>query len=125
MPKIIYWDIEHNQRISIEPKIDAPEQYAEKQQQLRQYFEAGKRYRLQRIYRKSCPTCGDTFYTTTKIQIYDTDSCKDKARRNRCKVTQICYCETCKQPFTPRRKDANYCSNKCRQQAYRYRNNPR
>ena len=125
MPKFIYLDVKHNRKISIEPKIDTPEQYTENQQILRQYFEAGKKYALQRIYKKSCPTCGDTYYTTTATQIYDTDRCKDKARRNRSKVTQICYCEVCNQPFSPKRKDSIYCSNRCRQRAYRYRNAPR
>ena len=125
MPKVIYLDAETNCKYTVEPKIDTPRKYAENQSTLKQYFDAGKRYALQRVWRKTCPICGDTFYTLTAAQIYDTDRCKDKARRTRNKVTAICYCETCKQPFIPKRKDANYCSNRCRQQAYRYRNSTR
>jgi hypothetical protein len=43
----------------------------------------------------------------------------NRARERQCRLSHIC--ETCAAKFTPTRSDARYCSNACRQDAYRKR----
>ena len=102
-----------------------PEGYAEEQDELRQCYETNKRYHLKKVYKKICPVCGDIFYATNNLQIYDSESCKCKAHRRRKKTDNICKCLVCGNYFTPIRQDAKYCSDKCRQKAYRYRKTTR
>jgi hypothetical protein len=47
--------------------------------------------------------------------------CAERARNARRRKSTPKPCETCGETFTPIRADANYCSNACRQRAYRQR----
>lgn len=93
-----------------------------------------------KTYKRLCPICGETFYTrqpskkycsTGMIYFIDggkyTDrGCKSKAaqqrrKENRAKAIRACVCLQCGAPFTAGREGAGYCSNACRQAAYRQR----
>lgn len=120
MGKRLYIDIEHNCKYFVEMKTDCPEKWMEEQGELQEAYREGKYYCLKRVFEKICPTCGDTFYTTTPGQIYDTDRCKNKARWKRSKPQTVCRCIECGNFFEPIRRDAKYCSARCKQRAYRY-----
>jgi hypothetical protein len=47
--------------------------------------------------------------------------CEQRERRARRLAHRRRYCATCKMAFTPKRADARFCSNACRQRAYRTR----
>ena len=121
MSKRVYIDTENNVKYMLELKTDMPEVYQERQQELKECYDTGKCFSLQKVYCKTCPVCNDTFYTTTSGQIYDTDKCKGKARWKRQKEIAVKICPACNGAFTPARYDAIYCSDKCRQHTYRYR----
>ena len=124
-PAMRFIAIINGYKTTIEPKIDTPAEYKAEQQRLKTCFDTGKRYSLKKVFQRICPCCGDIYYTTTATQIYDTDRCKEKAKRDRGKTVAICSCLECGQAFTPVRKDAKFCSDKCRQKSYRYRKQPR
>ena len=119
--KSLYLDLENGYKHYVEMKFDYPEVYAEQQAEMKEYFESGKYYWMKKVYEKKCPVCEDTFYTTTHNQIYDTERCKETARRWRKRTVILNECAICGKLFAPRRKDASYCSGRCRQKAYRYR----
>lgn len=74
-----------------------------------------------------CKGCGRVFYTqieTKKYCLYSLcgnrglrDQKELKWRRKHARKDRIC--QTCGKPFTPKRSDAKYCCNACRQKAYR------
>lgn len=72
-----------------------------------------------------CKGCGRVFYTQIKTKKYCLYSlCGNhgyqkelKWRREQERKDRIC--QTCCNPFTPRRSDAKFCCNACRQKAYR------
>lgn len=74
-----------------------------------------------------CKGCGRVFYTQVPVKKYCRyDLCgnrgypKDmKMRRERDRSNMVCKC--CGKVFTPKRAGAVYCSNACRQKAYRQR----
>lgn len=69
----------------------------------------------------SCEGCGKVFFTTSVNRKY----CTYKpcafivGRRKRLAAQSNTVCVTCGKKFTPKRNDAKYCSNACRQKAYR------
>ena len=71
-----------------------------------------------------CEGCGKVFYTTVPTKKYCNERCcslgfwKHK-REKRLEKRKDTVCKTCGNTFTPKRSDAVYCSNACRQKAYR------
>jgi hypothetical protein len=61
--------------------------------------------------KRQCPRCSKLF-TPKKRQIY----CSPECRRPRVKF-RLRTCPQCKVKFRPKRKDARYCSNRCRSRA--------
>lgn len=78
-----------------------------------------------KAYKIICPVCGETSYTFQPLKRYCSWICKQKAscRRSndrRKKPQAAAACAVCGKMFTARNK-ALYCSNACRQRAYRMR----
>lgn len=76
------------------------------------------------IRRIICEGCGNIFYTMVPVKKYCNERCcylgfwKHK-REKRLAMRKDTVCKTCGNTFTPKRSDAVYCSNACRQKAYR------
>jgi len=76
------------------------------------------------IRRIVCEGCGKIFYTRVPVKKYCNEHCcylgfwKHK-REKRLEKRMDMVCKTCGNTFTPKRNDAVYCSNACRQKAYR------
>ena len=75
----------------------------------------------------SCWHCGGEFYNLYCSARYCSYRCKNDAQIARKRERRIAAreprpCNSCGETFIPRRKDALYCSNACRQRAYRGRN---
>ena len=76
------------------------------------------------IRRIICGGCGKVFYTTVHSKKYCNERCcylgfwKHK-REKRLEKRKNTVCKTCGKTFTPKRSDAVYCCNACRQKAYR------
>ena len=71
-----------------------------------------------------CGGCGNIFYTRVPIKKYCNDKCAKRGiwrhkRERRLEKRKDKVCKTCGCTFTPKRSDAAYCSNACRQKAYR------
>ena len=72
-----------------------------------------------------CKGCGRVFYTNIETKKYCSYSlCGNRGyqkelkwRRKFARTNRTC--QTCGNPFTPKRADAKYCCNACRQKAYR------
>ena len=75
------------------------------------------------IRRIICGGCGKVFYTYVRNKKYCNERCcslgfwKHK-REERLEKRKDMICKTCGNTFTPKRSDAVYCSNACRQKAY-------
>lgn len=76
------------------------------------------------IRRIICGGCGKVFYTYIRSKKYCNERCcnlgfwKHK-REERLEKRKDMICKTCGKIFTPKRSDAVYCCNACRQKAYR------
>lgn len=72
-----------------------------------------------------CFGCGREFYTTIKTKKYcDYHTCGNIGNNKLQKYKRYfnrkdMVCPVCEKTFTPKRSDAKYCSNACRQKAYR------
>lgn len=72
----------------------------------------------------TCGGCGKPFYTQVKCKKYCSFDCmrlgslKIAARRTK-ENRENRICECCGKVFTPTRSDGKFCSNACRQKAYR------
>lgn len=79
------------------------------------------------IYKIRCAGCFKAFYTTVSSKKYcNYNTCgmkvfKFKKRMERKMNRSDTVCEECGKLFTPKRAGAHYCSNACRQKAYRFR----
>ena len=102
----------------VETKYHDPDAYRKEQEEMREAYQHGRRYWMKKVFERTCPTCGEVFYTNSATQIYCTIQDKKRARRKK-KETAICL--HCGEPFETNRETAFYCSNRCRQAAYRYR----
>ena len=77
------------------------------------------------VHRFHCKGCGRVFYSTIKTKKYCLYSlCGNhghqkelKWRREQERKDRIC--QTCGNAFTPKRSEAKFCCNACRQKAYR------
>ena len=106
------------------------------QERLEKWYESGD----DGVYKRICPVCGKVFYTrqpkkkycsSGMIYIIDGKKYLDKGckaiaaqrrrKENRIKTKRACVCSQCGAPFTADRAGAGYCSNACRQAAYRER----
>lgn len=74
-----------------------------------------------------CRKCGKEFMTKNVQQIYCRIQCKmatkAKRRRDNNRTINESECQYCHKVFTPVRNDAKFCSDKCKQAAYRERSN--
>jgi len=78
----------------------------------------------QGIYKRYCPICGTVFYTRNPKRIYDNGyQCARYRHRKNAKAKRALErrtsCSVCGKAFTPARAGAMYCSNACKQKAYR------
>ena len=80
-----------------------------------------------KILRVSCKGCQEHFYTYNKDIKYCLN-CRNSnvgtslaKRRERLQRRENTICKSCGEAFTPQRAGAVYCSNACRQKAYRGR----
>ena len=92
-----------------------------------QYEEAAAAGLHTGIYKIHCAGCRRVFYTTVPSKKYcNYATCgmkvfKIRQRMKRWRNRRDSFCEECGRMFTPKRSDAKYCSNACRQKAYRSR----
>lgn len=90
-----------------------------------QYEEATTMGIFTGVYQIYCEGCRQVFYTTVfskKYCCYETcgkKMLKLKHRAARWNERRGTVCQECGQLFTPKRNDAKYCCNACRQKAYR------
>ncbi len=73
-----------------------------------------------------CDGCGCVFYTQVRSKMCCSWQCMRPGQMNRYKRIRLerrsnTVCECCGKEFTPARYGAKYCSNACRQKAYRGR----
>ena len=79
------------------------------------------------VHKLICGGCGRVFYTTIYTKKYcHSYWCGNQAnnlrqREYRQMRRQDLVCQCCGEKFTPKRADARYCSNSCRQKVYRKR----
>jgi len=72
-----------------------------------------------------CKGCGRDFYTQIETKKYCLYSlCGNRGyqkelKQRRQEARKDVVCPVCEKTFTPKRSDAKYCSNACRQKAYR------
>ena len=97
------------------------------QERAKRYFEEWQRegWAWRKAYKIICPICGETAYTFRSYQKYCSYDCKIKASGKRSNARKkrpikVTKCTVCGKTFTARDK-ALYCSNACRQRAYRAR----
>lgn len=73
----------------------------------------------------TCFGCGKEFYTTIKTKKYCSYNTCGNLGNNKLQKYKRYFnrkdmvCPVCEKTFTPKRSDAKYCSNACRQKAYR------
>lgn len=91
------------------------------------YEEAGFTIGGYAIRKLICGGCGRVFYTTIYTKKYcHSYWCGNQANNRRQREyrqihRQDLVCQCCGEKFTPKRADARYCSNACRQKDYRKR----
>lgn len=72
-----------------------------------------------------CKGCGRAFYTQIKTKKYcyyglcGNRGYQKELKQRRLEQRRDTVCQTCGQTFTPKRSDARFCCNACRQKAYR------
>jgi len=85
-------------------KAGAPKTFCSKQ--CARNFDA-KRKR----YKRTCPVCGDTFYTRNRYQRCCSVKCRGKSQQSN--LNRIVSCVICGKDFIPSHKDQQCCSNEC------------
>ncbi len=104
------WEQEHQEKL--------------KQDYLYQHLHGGAEYFKYPVRKINCEGCGKVFYTQVKVKKYCNTECakkgfwKQKRERSLAQRKDM-LCKTCGSSFTPKRSDAVYCCNACRQKAYR------
>jgi len=72
-----------------------------------------------------CKGCGRVFYTQIRTKKYcyyhlcGNRGYQKELKQRRLERRKDTLCQTCGKPFTPKRADAKFCCNACRQKAYR------
>ena len=99
----------------------AEREYAE-QKKLKYWYENNVGYH---VWKKKCETCGKVFYTICNYRRYcHLSDCRSIAEQKRNEERKQKHysehiCSVCSTPFVSKRYDARFCSNACRQKAYR------
>ena len=89
-----------------------------------QLLNGGPKNFVRPVHRIVCGGCAKIFYTEVPTKKYCSERCcylgfwRHK-REKRLEKRKDMVCKTCGKTFTPKRSDAVYCSNVCRQKAYR------
>ena len=102
----------------------AEREYAD-QETLKYWYENNVGYH---VWKKKCETCGKVFYTICNYRKYchlsDCRSIAEQKRKEERKQKHYSehICSVCSTPFAAKRNDARFCSNACRQKAYRKNN---
>lgn len=83
----------------------------------------GAHYFKDPVRRIICEGYGNEFFTQVKVKKYCNEDCAKKGfwkhkRERRFEKHKDMICKTCGSIFTPKRSDAAYCCNACRQKAY-------
>ena len=92
------------------------------QEELKHQFETKTGYR---VWKKQCKNCGKEFYTMCHFRVYcQSSECLTMAQQKRNEERKQKHysehvCSVCSTPFVSKRNDARFCSNACRQKAYR------
>ena len=90
---------------------------------LKHNYETGTGYR---VWKRKCKTCGKEFYTLCYFRKYcHLSDCRSIAKEKRNEQRKLEHfsehtCSVCSGSFVSKRNDAKFCSNACRQKAYRY-----
>lgn len=77
------------------------------------------------IWKQICPQCGKEFYTMNRFRKYcHLSDCRSRAKQERNEKKKREHysehiCSVCSAYFISKRTDARFCSNACRQKAYR------
>lgn len=87
----------------------------------RQQTNGERSYKFNSIEKRTCPTCNNTFYyPAIWKKTFCSESCQRKHRRQELKALIMPKtCPICNTDFRPNRTDQKYCSNACKQKAYR------
>ena len=99
----------------------AEREYAE-QETLKYWYENNVGYH---VWKKKCETCGKVFYTICNYRKYcHLSDCRSIAKQKRIEEKKQEHhsehiCSVCSASFVSKRNDARFCSNACRQKAYR------
>ena len=99
----------------------AEREYAE-QEKLKQWYETNAGYT---VWKRKCELCGKDFYTINYFRKYcHLTDCRSVAKQNRNEQRKREHhsehiCSVCSASFISKRTDAKFCSNACRQKAYR------
>ena len=99
----------------------------EYQDYLKQRYEEQQAAGYDGVRKIICGGCGHVFYTTIYTKKYcHSYWCGNQANNRRQREyrqmrRQDLVCQCCGEKFTPKRADARYCSNACRQKDYRKR----
>lgn len=92
------------------------------QDRLKKWYDTKTGYR---VWKRICPQCGKEFYTIDHFRKYcHLSDCRDIAKKKRMEEKKREHhsehiCSVCSASFIAKRTDAKYCSNACRQKAYR------
>ena len=105
------------------PQYDSPaeREYAE-QEKLKDWYETNTGYK---VWKRKCELCGKEFYTINYFRKYcHLSDCKSIAKQKRNEEKKQKHysnhiCSVCGSSFSSKRADAKFCSNACRQKAYR------
>jgi len=103
---------------------EAEWEYTE-QDKLKYWYENNIGYH---VWKKKCETCGKEFYTICNYRRYcHLSDCRSVAKQKRIEERKREHysehkCSVCSASFVSKRNDARFCSNACRQKAYRTKN---
>ena len=71
---------------------------------------------------KTCPGCDRRMFVEIDYIKFCSVRCEQRCRRKTRRNLKIAFCKVCNLGIKARRKDVQFCSNACRQWAYRRRN---
>lgn len=99
-------------------------EYEDKHQDILKDVFDGKRWGYC-VWKRLCPQCGKEFYTMSYFRKYcQLSCCRNQAKQDRTEKKKREHysehiCSVCSAYFISKRTDAKFCSNACRQRAYR------
>ena len=109
--------------VTQETRNDSPaeREYAD-QEKLKHWYETNTGYT---VWKRKCELCGKEFYTISYFRKYcHLSNCRSIAKQKRNEQKKRDHhsehiCSVCGSSFVSKRTDAAFCSNACRQKAYR------